>query len=349
MIRRVQLILLAALLAAAMATTGNAQVVVTPATASGNDATLAAALNSAFNSSTFGNDLADIFLKPEAENLSRTNVIGALQGHPGSDATIMSGLTPGFMVGFTAGGTGGVSESRDVPLGNGTVNFPLAAGTVGFNAYAGINLGLWGMGLPNIDVIVHQGGGSFSREFGEYEIGGSSYRGGVFVRYHVLNPINLLLVKFLGLSIGTGYAYQNIDFELSRNSTDSLNISGIGAAGWRNKQSIEFEATNSVIPVQVQTGLNVLFILNVHAGLGYAFAFGDTEVSYSNTGRVSTTIANADVSMVYSRSAEAESTAYVFGGAELKIFLVHLGVEGIWNLDSDDSVYGLTMYARLQW
>ncbi len=327
---------------------------ITPRSMNSNDETLANGLKGMFGDTTnsFATFFVDKFLTPEADNLAKTNVVGALMGHPSSDAAIRSGLTPGFMVGSTVGFAGGLSDDVVLSLGERTVAFPLAAGVAGFNLYGGINLGLWGFGLPNWDLVYHTGGGSFSKQFGDYEISGSSFRTGLTARYHIIAPFSLILVRFLGLSASTGYAMQHVDFKLSRTDTQTLFESDITASSmtWTTKQTIGFETTSHVIPLQLQTGVQLLFFLNLHAGVGYALAFGDTEVGYKNEGYVQTsftsTPAIADVVLDYTGKSSGKNTRYIFGGAELNIFLFHLLVEAMWNFDKS---VGLSFGLRFQW
>ena len=321
----------------------------------GDDVDLANALNNLMGvTTTFGDSFVRRFLDPEAENLSKTNIIGGLMGHPTSDPTIKSGVLPGFMIGGCAGVAAGLSDDVRFTLADETIEFPLVAGVVGFNLYGGLNLGLWGLGLPNVDIILHGGGGSFGWKFDDYEISGSSYRGGILLRYHVINPISLLVVKFLGLSVGAGYAYQNVDFKLSRDTRDSLDVSAHPSfssnATWRSKQTIGFEASNSMIPLQVQTGINLLWVLNLHVGVGYALAYGDTEIGYKAKGTVrATTVgtnpASANLLIDYTGKEKAENASYIFGGGEIKIFMFHIVAEGIWNFDE---VAGFTVGLRFQ-
>ncbi len=318
------------------------------------DNALAAALNDLLvTTNDFGDSFVRRFLDPEAENLSKTNIIGGLMGHPTSDPTIKSGVLPGFMIGGCAGVAAGLSDDVRFTLADETIEFPLVAGVVGFNLYGGLNLGLWGLGLPNVDIILHGGGGSFGWKFDDYEISGSSYRGGILLRYHVINPISLLVVKFLGLSVGAGYAYQNVDFKLSRDTKDSFDVTDYAGfssnATWKNKQTVGFEATNSMIPLQVQTGINLLWVLNLHVGLGYALAYGETEVGYKARGTVTATHvsdpARANLLIDYTGKEKAENTSYIFGGGEINIFMFHIVAEGIWNFDE---VAGFTVGLRFQ-
>jgi hypothetical protein len=331
-----------------------AGITATPKTGTPEDAALAAALTGLLvTTNDFGDSFVRRFLDPEAENLSKTNIIGGLMGHPTSDPTIKSGVLPGFMIGGCAGVAAGLSDDVRFTLGGESVEFPLVAGVVGFNLYGGLNLGLWGLGFPNVDIILHGGGGSFGWKFDDYEISGSSYRGGILLRYHVINPISLLVVKFLGLSVGAGYAYQNVDFKLTRDSKDKYDVASenplLTTATWRNKQTVGFEATNSMIPLQVQTGINLLWVLNLHVGLGYALAYGNTEVGYKARGTVSSTLsgnpASANLLIDYTGKEEAENTSYIFGGGEIKIFMFHIVAEGIWNFDK---VAGFTVGMRFQ-
>lgn len=315
-------------------------------TVTGTNSAFNTELSNAFGGPQFANDFVRLFLDPEAENIARTNVIGGLMAHPTSDATIKSGATPGFMVGACGTMAVGLSNKVDVQSGTGTTEYPMVAGVVGFNAYGGINLSLWGIGFPNLDVIVHQGGGSFSKKYDDYTISGSSYRGGVLLRYHVINPISLVVVKFLGLSIGTGYAFQRVNFEFAREDTETISVGGFTNATWRSKQTIGFTANSNIFPLQVQTGIQVLFFLNLHAGAGYALAFGETEVGYKNVGTVTHTTDSATMTIDYTGKSGGQNTAYVFGGGEINIFLVHLVVEVMSDLDN---IWGVSGGLRFQW
>lgn len=333
------------------------------------DQYLSNVLNDVFSgtNSTFGARFVDKFLDPEAEALAKANTLGALMGHPTSYPCIKSGTLPGFIIGATGGMTMGLSENVNLDVAGQQVNFPLAAGVVGWNMFGGLNLGLWGLGLPNVDVLVHSGGGSMNRDFGKYSIEGSSQRGGFLVRYHVINPISLVLVKFLGLSVGAGYSYQHVDFTLNRKSTTTMDLSQAftaygattqipGSMTWTSKQSIGFETHSNVFPVQVHTGINLLWILNLHAGMGYAFATGDTWVGYKNqgtfTGTISGNTAASNLKIDYTGKAKAENSLYAFGGGEIKILMFHIVVEAMVKMDDFNKigdVYGLQLALNFKW
>ncbi len=145
------------------------------------------------------------------------------------------------------------------------------------------------------------------------KVDGSAYFKGVEVRYHLVEGTELggFLLRFLGVSVGVGAfnTRQAIFFELNE-QTMKMTVEGVDLV-WEPKASVDWQTKIDTYPVEVRTGLQILYVLRLTAGAGVAMSKGGTDFLISQSGPV------------YAKSDLAQSLGY-----DLPTAALHMDIMG---------------------
>ena len=143
------------------------------------------------------------------------------------------------------------------------------------NLYLGLRIGFFG--LPNMDIPMNEGLNA-SLNFNTFTIG-------VTANYQLIPSINLGLILWRGLNVGSGLIFQTTKLDLSI-PLDKMNAP-IGDAGTLTGLSLALDPTvllnvniNTVtIPVEIVTAVKLIF-LNIPLGFGFDIGFGSSDLSF---------------------------------------------------------------------
>jgi hypothetical protein len=143
------------------------------------------------------------------------------------------------------------------------------------NLYLGLRIGFFG--LPNMDIPMNEGLNA-SLNFNTFTIG-------VTANYQLIPSVNLGLILWRGLNVGSGLIFQTTKLDLSI-PLDKMNAP-IGDAGTLTGLSLALDPTvllnvniNTVtIPVEIVTAVKLIF-LNIPLGFGFDIGFGSSDLSF---------------------------------------------------------------------
>lgn len=139
------------------------------------------------------------------------------------------------------------------------------------------------------------------------KVEGSAYFRGVEVRYHLVEGAELggFLLRFMGVSLGVGMytSRQNIFFDLDEQQL-TMETEGQQLV-WEPKVSVNWTTKVDSYPVELRTGLQILYVLRLTAGLGVSMNKGSTEFLLNQYGPV------------YAKSDLAQSLGYELPSAAL--------------------------------
>lgn len=237
------------------------------------------------------------------DDMSEAAAVANLAGPPMGTINLY-----GFTAGLNLGA--GVVLPHDVLItipGVGSFDkVPSAGGAVVPRAYFGVNVGrFFGneddvdeegdrlappfLSLRRLDVFVS--GMAYSDTFTNENLQGylnykSDFRG-VDIRYHVLEESALLgpLLKFRGLSFGAGFYKTKQDVEYYQdNSKFEFNVESGSKMIWNGVNRVQWYSNIDTYPVELKTGIQFLYFLNLSVGVGVAFNKGSTEFHMSRIG-----------------------------------------------------------------
>jgi hypothetical protein len=116
---------------------------------------------------------------------------------------------------------------------------------------------------------------------------------GPVAHYRLVDGINIGILKWRGITANTGLLFQktnlNINYEVDFNESSSfISI---------DKPSLVFDMDISTftIPLEVNTGIQLLWFLNINAGIGTDISFGRNDTSLSLRSTVHDTYQNKDI------------------------------------------------------
>lgn len=126
---------------------------------------------------------------------------------------------------------------------------------------------------------------------------------GLGVNYQIVKPINLLLVKWRGVSLGSGFTYQKNELTMVPNMdtyTDTLSTyvdtgAPLGDVPVSMKMSFDpdikmgLDISTFTIPLEASTAVQLLGFLNLTGGLGIDLAFGNSTINATASGNISVT------------------------------------------------------------
>ncbi len=323
-----------------------------------------------------------------AETLVMANVAG-----PQIGTVNLSGMTAGGYLGA------GFKENEDVDVnipGVGVIeDMPSAGAALSGGAFVGVNLG-WVLRQaydPFAEADDGEAGGASRKtppfwspaRFDIY-LGGLDHRERIenkynvdgvidgkfasqrfMLRYHLVEGNEIAggpLLRFRGVSLGIGYATSNQRLEyLADNSTLTVSLQEGVNLDWAAQDRIFYDNNVKSVPIEITTGVQLLYIMNLTIGAGYVRSSGDTRFILTRNGPVtirsaselpalseefieslpagsippdlaglinsgSANVANLSLSL-YQRARVPRVLHYWKGGLEFNFWVLKLGIEGI--------------------
>ena len=112
---------------------------------------------------------------------------------------------------------------------------------------------------------------------------------GAMMRFQLIEPkiSTLDLIGFSGVSIGVGYNMQNLGFDINHQSRTNPTINfGELKGSWVARTEFEFASNVKSIPLEVRTGIKLLYFFDIYAGLGVSKNFGTADLHLARGGPV---------------------------------------------------------------
>ncbi len=288
------------------------------------------------------------------------------------------------LYGFTFGGNLGagykeISYSNVQIAGLGTFEkVPSAGVAVNPRFFVGVNLGaLLGMEYDPMHPETRSVLGSLLGRFDIYASGfektekynpGSSAKGdvsasvysrGMEVRYHLVEGNDIVggpLLHFLGVSIGAGYYQSRMDALYSQDQSIVTFSPTTGTTvSWDGNNRMSWQSSIWTMPLEIKTGLQLLYFFNIYLGGGVAISKGYMDFSMSRTGRVyftseqaalaGFTIPDASLAIMLNGSGAVPSRMpYGKVGVEVNLLWLKVTVEGI----IARGTYGVNVGTRIE-
>ncbi len=259
------------------------------------------------NLNTMHSEFKDQYAQTMFDDLAEAATLANIMGIPGSTINL-TGFTAGIMMNT------GYVEAHDVQVnitGVGTMdNIPSAGGAVVPGAFIGINLGrILGMepydpsdpdsDTPSLisprrfDIYVsYLGLGQTFNDKARYqgELETKSKYQGVDLRYHLMEGSNVLwgpMIFFRGVSVGVGAhkSVQTVRF-LQDDAPMDLNTVANQQLVWNGRNILDYSTNIDTYTVDVRTGVQLLYFLNLSVGTGLAINKGSAEFELKRVGPV---------------------------------------------------------------
>lgn len=114
---------------------------------------------------------------------------------------------------------------------------------------------------------------------------------GFDLRYHLVEGKPLAggpLLRFLGVSVGTGYQRAALDIEAQQLKDQKMKIALSGGSNliWDGANILTMQSKVTTIPMEINTGLQLLYILNLTFGAGMAMNKGTSDFVMTRVGPV---------------------------------------------------------------
>ncbi|HRP69891.1 MAG TPA: hypothetical protein PLY93_10205 [Turneriella sp.] len=277
---------------------------------------------------------------------------------------------------FTIGGSAGIAIDAGANglsgMSNGAATMSGLGGS--FSGVFGLNLGVFSLPkLGPIDfkkmiVFVNVGyvnvGSLVGKAMGEGgSVSGSLTTVGLNARYRVIPEVSLLpfgLFAWSGLDITSGINYSSMKIQLTAEFSESLSNNlggGVNMSGNYNG-TLTFGPDLGIltVPVDVSSGIRVLNIFRLYAGLGLDINLGYSEIAAKVPGKVSGSLSgggnsstvNADAGLDLSAKGAADYLAMrFFGGLQLDFSVLNIFVQ--YNTAITSGTHGVSMGARIYW
>ena len=146
-------------------------------------------------------------------------------------------------------------------------------------------------------------------------VDGSAYFRGAEIRYHLMEGRELggSMLRFLGVSVGAGIfsSRQAIHFDVDGKKM-TMEVEGVEMV-WEPKTALDYQTKVDTYPIEVRTGLQVLYALRLTLGAGVAMSKGGTDFLVTQNGPV------------YAKSDLAQSAHYELPRAALNMDLAGTG------------------------
>ncbi len=160
----------------------------------------------------------------------------------------------------------------------------------GFGAGTAINIGInAGFLVKNLYLSGKFFSMSYSESSPDMDVDGKVTTFGIGVNYQFMAVRSLFgLIKWRGISIGSGFIYNNNKLDMSVNGLDGFSqditdptLGKIGELLIEPELTMGYDAATYVIPFDINTSFRLL-ILNVSFGAGIDFIFGGTDITIKN-------------------------------------------------------------------
>lgn len=143
------------------------------------------------------------------------------------------------------------------------------------------------------------------------------YARGFEIRYHLVEGNNILLgplLRFRGVSIGAGsyHTRQAVDYRQEKSKL-TYRPSGSDELTWEAENRISYRASIDSYPVEIRTGVQLLYLLNLTIAAGTVWSKGSSEFELNRVGPV------------YLKSDLASQMGYTIPGAVLSAHITGKG------------------------
>ena len=102
------------------------------------------------------------------------------------------------------------------------------------------------------------------------------------------------------------------------------------------------------VPVEISTGVRLLYFLSVYGGIGFDFRNGETDGSGTGGTQINAGPETADVVLNIQQTGEADSGgSKAFGGLQINLSLLKLFLQAQASLNDD--LIGASAGARIMW
>lgn len=267
-----------------------------------------------------------------------------------SNAAVMTGKGLGvdyasdmelFMVGARVGVGLDVGSNSFSDLVGGDVDAEQISGFgAGVALAGGLNLGMfdWSEEDPeawfkwsNMNLFFNV----FKYDYNKDEISADTTNLGIHLQYKLMEAKTFIPFVFTwtGVQITTGYEYSNfnvgVNYTLTENYTDTVTVGTLGSkqvnASFTGNAGINAEVTTHSIPIEVSTGMQLLYFMTLYGGLGTDISFGSASVNATVSGDVDATIAAPPAGMDAGGTAALDLG--VDGGPDAFLFRSFVGLQ----------------------
>ena len=254
-------------------------------------------------------------------------------------------------------------------------NLPTAGAAINPRVFVGANLGqLFGLdydpfsgaspsffSLARFDVYislmdVNKGVDLASNNSTGGKIKGSAYHRGVEVRYHLVEGSELAgpFLKFLGVSLGAGYYKTRQSVEFTQDAFElAMTMEGQNIV-WEANNLVSWDTSIESYPLEVRSGVQLLYFLNLTLGLGFSFNKGYSDFIMSRSGPVylksdlinslNISVPDTSLSAVIKGNGKVPARqTFVKAGVELNIPIVKIMLEGMWTGNTRSANLGVRL------
>lgn len=179
--------------------------------------------------------------------------------------------------------------------------------------YAGVAWNAWslqvGFKIPHTDIYLSGKFGKLKYTYEDYKFDGMHVGG--MLNYQIIKqkapPVKFVLWR--GLSVGTGLSYQYNNTTFKYKVTPVSLYGGLLAV--KPMLGINVRTKSYVIPLEISTSIQLLWVLNIHVGGGIDFAWGSSDLRYSTIGIVTAFPAGVGLIGAYGRQKGKGSSTYM--------------------------------------
>lgn len=173
---------------------------------------------------------------------------------------------------------------------------------------------------------------------------------GIEVRYHLYEGREIWggpLLRWYGVSVGLGYneMKQNLDFVSAESERSTLALDRGTNLLWDARNLALFSTSIKTYPLEAKTGVQLFYLLNLTAAVGLARSEGHVDTFLNRSGSLILESNQAQLlgleppqaSLFMSfirRASPPRDLYYLKAGAELNIFALKIGVEGVRSTDN---------------
>jgi len=109
-------------------------------------------------------------------------------------------------------------------------------------------------------------------------------------QYKLFSGVGPGLARWTGVDITSGLSQSKTTLKLSTSISQSVDVDGVPGVtsfSFTGKPVIDIDSSVFVIPVDVSTGVQLGYFLNLYAGLGLDFVFGSSKIPAADFGDIS--------------------------------------------------------------
>lgn len=204
----------------------------------------------------------------------------------------------------------------------------------------------------------------FKYDYNKDDITAETTTFGIHLQYKLIEATTYIPFVFTwtGVQITTGYEYSNLNVgvakSLTESYTDSVAISGLGSrdvsASFTGDAGITVDVTTHSIPIEVSTGMQLLYFLTMYGGLGTDISFGSASAVATISGTVDATVSggvgNAGGTADFDLGVDGGPDAFLFRsfvGLQLNAWIAKINVQLDKGFTND--TYGLKAGLSLVW